>query len=319
MNTRREFLLFNFALAATPAFADTYPSRPITLIVPFPAGSGTDTATRAMVQVLQATLKTPIVVDTRPGGNGIIGAQAAARQKSDGYSLLVGGTGTHAANPILYRQIGYDPLTDFVPVASTIVSAPVLFAGPSTSVRSVQELLQLSRARPGSLNFAAGNAAALFTAELLKQHEQLQFTIVRYVSPPQAHLDLATGRVDFMFGDFGAGQALMQAGKLRPLAVAAPQRMATYQEVPTMAQAGVPGVECELWNGIFAPRGMSLKIVHKLNEAIALALRDEDVIATVNKAGQDPRISMPAQFASYVQAEYQHWQEMARLIHYQPE
>jgi tripartite-type tricarboxylate transporter receptor subunit TctC len=319
MTTRRQ-LLASAALFATGArAADDYPSRPITFIVPFPAGSGTDSATRAIGKVLQAALKTPIVVDNRPGANGTIAAQAALRQNPDGYSLLVGGTGTHSANPHLYRQIGYDPVADFTPVASTIVSAPVLFAGPSTGAKTLKDVLDLARARPGGLNFASANAASLFTAEIFKHRAQLQFAIARFVSPPQAHLDLAAGRIDFMFGDFGAGNSLMQAGKLRPIAVASPRRLSMYPEVPTMAEGGVPGVECELWNGVFAPRGTPADIVQKLNGAIAVALRDLEVIALVAKAGQDTKISTPAQFSAYVQAQYRHWQEMAAIIRYQPE
>lgn len=319
MITRRHLLAGGLVLAGGPTLADEYPSRPITFIVPFPAGSGTDTATRAIGKVLQGVLKTPIVVENRPGANGTVAAQAAARQKPDGYSLLVGGTGTHSANPHLLRQIGYDPVGDFTAVASTIVSAPVLFAGPSTTVQSVREVVELARSKPATLNFASANAASLFSAEIFKHRAQLQYVVARFVSPPQAHLDLAAGRIDFMFGDFGAGNSLMQAGKLRPLAVAAPQRLATYPDVPTMAEAGVPGVECELWNGIFAPRGTPADIVQKLNAAIAIALRDAEVIATVNRAGQEPRISSPAQFAAYVQGQYRHWQAMAATIGYQPE
>lgn len=320
MNTRRQFVAATaLALLAGAASAEDFPSRPITFIVPFPAGSGTDTATRALGKVLQGVLKTPIVVDNKPGANGTIAAQAAARLKPDGYTLLVGGTGTHSANPHLYKQIGYDPVGDFTPVASTIVSAPVLFAGPSTTVTSVGAVVELARSRPGALNFASANAASLFTAEVFKHRAQIQYALARFVSPPQAHLDLAAGRIDFMFGDFGAGNSLMQAGKLRPLAVAAPQRLATYPDVPTMAEAGVPGVECELWNGIFAPRGTPADVVQKLNAAIAVALRDPEVIATVNKAGQEPRVSSPEQFSAYVQAQYRHWQNMAALIRYQPE
>ena len=143
--------------------------------------------------------------------------------------------------------------------------------------------------------------------------------VARFVSPPQAHLDLAAGRIDFMFGDFGAGNSLMQSGKLRPLAVAAPRRLSTYPEVPTVAEAGVAGVECELWNGVFAPRGTPPDIVNRLNAAIGVALRDPEVIALVNRAGQEPRVSTAAQFAAYVQEQLRHWQAMAATIGYQPE
>lgn len=318
MNHRRHFLA-SLLLASGAVRAEEFPARPITLIVPFPAGSGTDTAARAIGKVLQAQLKTPIVVDNKPGANGTVAAQAAMRMKPDGYSLLVGGTGTHSANPHLFKQIGYDPVADFTPVASTIVSAPVLFAGPSTTVRNVREVVELARAKAGAINFASANAASLFSAEIFRHRTQLQFAVARFVSPPQAHLDLAAGRIDFMFGDFGAGNSLMQAGKLRPLAVAAPQRLGMYPDVPTMAEAGVAGVECELWNGIFAPRGTPQEVVQKINAAVGVALRDAEVIANVNRAGQEPRIASPAQFAAYVQGQYRHWQAMASTIGYQPE
>jgi tripartite-type tricarboxylate transporter receptor subunit TctC len=258
-------------------------------------------------------------VDNRAGANGTLAAQTVARQKPDGYTMMMGGTGTHSANPFLYKQIGYDPIADFVPVASTIISAPVLFAGPSTTVRNLLEVVELARARPNALNFASANAASLFTAEIFRSRTQLQFVVARFVSPPQAHLDLAAGRIDFMFGDFGAGNSLMQSGKIRPLAVAAPRRLSTYPEVPTMAEAGVAGVECELWNGVFAPRGTPADIVNKLNAAIGVALRDAEMIALVNRAGQEPRISTAAQFSSYVQGQLRHWQAMAATIGYQPD
>ena len=299
-------------------YAQDFPNRPITVVVPFPAGSATDVATRAITKVMQREMNVPFVVDNRAGAAGMVGAAAVARMRPDGYSLLMGGIGTHAANPYLFKQMSYSPTEDFVAVGSTLISAPILLAGPSTNVATLKDVVELARTKSEPLTFAVPSASAHFSTEVFKHHAKLQGTIVRYSSPPQAHVDVAAGRVDFIFGDFAAGGGLIQAGKLRPIAVAGPRRMAIAPDVPPFSELGYD-VECLLWNGLFAPKGTPADIVARLNTSLVAALRDPDVTGVLKNLAQEPFPTTPAEFTDFVARQNSHWGKMAKLIRYQPE
>lgn len=299
--------------------AAEYPSQPITMIVPFSAGSGTDTVARAVASVMQRELKTSVVVDNRPGASGMIAASDVLKSKSDGYTIFVGAVSTNAANPVLFKHLSYDPARDFIPVGSVAGSAPVLLVRADTNIKTIADVLRLAKEKKGKLNFGSSNASGLFSAEMFKHNAGIAGEVVNYSSASQAHVDVASGQLDFIFGDFVAGGGLMQAGKLRPIAIAASKRLSMFPDIPTVAEGGVDGVMVPIWVGMFAPKGTSDLVVERLNQALAVALQNPGVLEIFKKGALDARISTPSEFAAYVAGQQKHWAGMARQINYRPQ
>ena len=302
---RRFIVLACCTLLALPLFAQDYPRRPVRLIVPFPPGGGNDIVARAVAQELGKSLGQQFVVDNRAGAGGAIGAELAARSPADGYTLFLGGVGSHVVNPSLHAKLSYDPIRDFAPV-TLIASAPaVLVVHPSVLAASVVELTALAKANPGKLNYASnGNgSSAQLAAVLFESMAGVRMTHVPYKGVSQALVDLMSGEVQLMFGTIVAISPHIKAGRLRALAVTGKSRSALLPEVPTLAEAGLPGYEAGSWYGILAPAGTPGAIVARLNAEINQAVRQPEVRERLAAEGAETLGGTPEEFASHIKTE----------------
>lgn len=301
-----------------PAQAQSWPSRAITIIVPFAAGGGTDVATRAVANLMAQELEATIVVDNRPGGNSFIGARAAARAAPDGHTLFMTSLTTHSINPYLFKELPYRP-SDFTPVGLLATTAPVLMTGAGNPVQDVRGVIAHAARESAGLNFGVPNASARFATAMFASLSQAQVAEINFNSTPQAHAEVAAGRVHYIFGDFSAGGALVEAGRLKALAVAGPRRLTQQPHIPTMAESGLPGVEVEIWSGLFAPKGTPEAVVEKINAALIRALQDTKVRDIFRKGGQDSHAMTPAEFGRYVDEQHAHWGRMAARLNIVPQ
>jgi tripartite-type tricarboxylate transporter receptor subunit TctC len=293
------------ALFALSLFAQDYPRRPVRLIVPFPPGGGNDIVARAVAQELGKSLGQQFVVDNRAGAGGAIGAELAARSPADGYTLFLGGVGSHVVNPSLHPRLSYDPIRDFAPV-TLIASAPaVLVVHPSVQAASVAELTALAKANPGKLNYASnGNgSSAQLAAVLFESMAGVRMMHVPYKGVSQALVDLVSGEVQLMFGTIVAISPHIKAGRLRALAVTGKSRSALLPQVPTLAEAGLPGYEAGSWYGILAPAGTPGAIVARLNAEINQAVRQPEVRERLAAEGAETLGGTPEEFALHIKAE----------------
>ncbi len=298
--------LFLVTLAGTlPVCAQEYPHKPLRLIVPFAPGGGNDTVARAIAQSAGASLGQPVVVDNRPGAGGMLGAQLAAKSPPDGYTLFLGGVGSHAVNPSLHARLPYDPVKDFAPI-TLIASAPsVLVVHPSLPARTLAEFTALAKTSPGRINYASnGNgSSAQLAAVLYESMAGVRMVHVPYKGLAPALVDLLAGEVQAMFSSVVAIVPNIKAGRLRALAVTGKRRAALLPEVPTLDESGVPGYEAGSWYGILAPAGTPQAIVVKLHEAIARALAQPEVRERLVSEGAEVIGSTPEAFAAHITAE----------------
>lgn len=298
--------LFLVTLAGTlPALAQEYPRRAIRLIVPFAPGGGNDTVARVIAQSAGASLGQPVVVDNRAGAGGMLGAELAARAPPDGYTLFLGGVGSHAVNPNLHAKLPYDPVKDFAPI-TLIASAPsVLVVNPSLPARTLAEFTALAKASPGRINYASnGNgSSAQLAAVLYESMAGVQMVHVPYKGLAPALVDLLAGEVQAMFSSVVAIVPNIKAGRLRALAVTGKRRAALLPEVPTLDESGVPGYEAGSWYGILAPAGTPQAVVAKLHEAIVRALAQPEVRERLVSEGAEVIGSTPEAFAAHITAE----------------
>jgi len=302
------------ALVCAYAVAADYPSRPIRLIVPFAPGGGNDTVARLVGQGLSAELGQPVVVDNRPGAGGIVGAEAAAKAPADGYTLFLGGVGSHAINPNLHANLSYDPVKDFAPI-SLIASAPlVLVVHPSVRANSVRELIALARAEPARLNYASnGNGSSSHLAAVMfASMTGVDMVHVPYKGLSPALSDLLSGQVQLMFSSVVAIVPHVKAGKLRALAVSSRERLSLLPDLPTIAEAGVPGYETSSWYGILAPAGTPAEIVTRLNAALVKVVSQPDVRKALAQEGADPVGNSPAAFGAFIRSERQRLGDVIR-------
>jgi len=295
------------AAAAMPSLglAQAFPAKPITIIVPFPAGGADDASTRIVAQKLGDNLKQPVLVDNRPGAGGQIGASAAKRAAPDGYTLFLANTGSHAANPALYSKLSYDPEADFDPIIE-IVQIPQLLVVPADSpVKSVADLIAKAKAAPGTLSYASQSVGAggHIAAEILRSRNALQINHVPYKGSSPALTDLVAGRVDFMFDAIPSSLPFIRDNRLRALAIDAPKRSPLLPDVPTLAEQGLTGYEASPWFGFVAPAGTPKPVIAKLHDEVAAVLRSPDVLSRLNDLGMTVVGGTPQEFASLMKAD----------------
>ncbi len=318
----RHFLFASIALAlASGAAAQGYPVRPIRLVVPFPPGGGNDTVARSVGFKLAAALGQQVVIDNRAGAGGIIGAEIVAKAAPDGYTLFLGGVASHGINPNLHAKLGYDPVKDFTPV-SLIASAPlILVVHPSVPAKSVQELIQLAKAKPGALSFASNGTggSSHLAAEMFKMMTSTDMLHVPYKGLSPALTDLLSGQVQLMFSSTVAILPQVRAGKLRPLAMTGARRSPAMPEVPTIAESGVTGYETASWYGVLAPAGTPRAIVDRLNLEIVKITRSPDVRERLAAEGADPVGNSPEEFAAHIKRELARWSKVIRQAHIRAE
>jgi tripartite-type tricarboxylate transporter receptor subunit TctC len=302
------------ALAALPVAAQDYPSRPITLIVPYPPGGGVDAMARVAADKLSVALGQQVVVDNRGGGGGNIGTRVVAKAAPDGYTLLLGHTGTISINPSLYTNAGYDPRKDFAPIG-LMASMPVaLLAHPSFAPRTVTDLIALAKKEPGKLDIgtSAIGTGGYMSAELFKATAALEVTIVPYKGTAPVMNDLIGGHVPVAFGVLPPALGNLQAGTLRAIAVLSRTRFSLLPDVPTAAESGMPGFEAVLHYGLLAPAGTPKPIVDRLNAELRKLVANPDVQARIHTEGGDPFISSPEEYAADIDREATKW---GALIH----
>ena len=300
-----------YVVAAIAAFlsfsaaAQGYPSKPIRLIVPFAAGGGNDNVARLVGKRLADSLGQPVLVDNRPGAGGMVGAELAAKSAPDGYTLFLGGVGSHAINPNLHEKLPYDPIKDFAPVELLAQAPLVLVVHPSVPANSVAELTAYARAHPGKLNFASnGNgSSSQLAAVMFDSMAGVDMVHVPYKGLSPALTDLLSGQVQLMFSSVVAILPHIKAGKLRALAVTGAKRLASLPELPTIAESGLPGYEASSWYGILAPAGTPRNIVARLNAELTKALEQPEVRASLLAEGAEPVGGSPEAFAAHIRAE----------------
>jgi tripartite-type tricarboxylate transporter receptor subunit TctC len=289
--------------AAAPA--QTYPAKPIRLVVPFPAGGSLDVVARAIGQKLTEAWGQPVVIDNRPGAGGNIGADLVAKSPADGYTILEGALSTHAVNVSLYGKLPYDPVRDFEPITLVAVTPNVLVLNPSVPANSVKELIAYAKANPGKLSFGSGSngSAGHLAGELFKIEAGVDMVHVPYKGAAPAMQDLLAGRTQLMFDNLANAMQQVRAGKLKALAVTTAHRSALVPDLPTLAEAGLPGFDISTWWGFLAPAGTPKEIVAKWNAEVIRILNTPEMKAFFAQQGAEPSPTSPEEFAALIRRE----------------
>lgn len=310
----KQFLFAFFVLAFFACAAQTFPDRPIKLVVPAAAGGPTDVLARLVADGLQKSLGQPAIIDNRAGAGGVIGARFVASSAADGYTLLFGNTATFATIPATSKSAGYDPRRNLVAVAKVIDSYQVVVVRPDLPIKSISDLLMYARANPGKMNFGAvgpGNLTHL-SGELLKSRTGIEFTTVHYKSGAESLNAIIGGQIDFAIDNIGAVRNLVNAGKLRAIAVTSVGRKPEFPELPTMAEAGVPNFVVTSFFGIMAPADTANTIISKLNFAINEGIKTPAFQSTLVQLGAQASPDTPDRFRQFIDEEMRKWSELAR-------
>ena len=306
--------------AVTQCGAQTYPARPIRAIVPYAAGGGVDVVARLIAPRLGERLGQQVVIDNRPGATGNIGAELASRAAPDGYTVLIAGASI-AINVSLYRKLAYDLVKDFAAVTSLAVSPNIVLVHPSLPARSIAELIALARARPGQLNYASGGSGSTLhlTAELFKSMTGVAITHVPYKGTGPALIAVISGETEVVMPPLAGTLAYVESGRLRALAVTSASRVKMLPQLPTVAEAGVPGFESGQWYGVFVPAATSPDIVIRLQTDIARVVRLPDVVEQITQQGSIATGETPEQFAAHVRQEIAKWAKVVKVSGAHPE
>jgi tripartite-type tricarboxylate transporter receptor subunit TctC len=298
-------LALAIAACCGTAVADVYPSKPIRLVVPFPAGGSLDVVARAIGQKLTEAWGQPVVIDNRPGAGGNIGADLVAKSAPDGYTILEGALSTHAVNVSLYSKMPYDPVRDFAPITLVAVTPNVLVVNPSVPANSVKELIAYAKAHPGKLSFGSGSngSAGHLAGELFKMEAGVDMVHVPYKGAAPAMQDLLAGQTQLMFDNLANSMQQVRAGKLKALAVTTEHRSALVPELPTLAEEGLPGFDISTWWGFMAPAGTPKEIIAKWNAEVTRILNTPEMKAFFAQQGAEPAPDSPEAFAAMIQRE----------------
>jgi tripartite-type tricarboxylate transporter receptor subunit TctC len=302
------------ALGASAAVAQDYPSRPITLVVPFPPGGSTTIVARIVADKMSEALGQSIVVDNRGGAGGTVGSRAVAKSAADGYTILLGYTGTLAIGPTLYGNVGYDPRTDFEPIGRIATAPNTLVVHPSLPVHSVPELIAYAKANPGKLNYGSAGIGTVshVCGEYFATAAGIKITHVPYKGTGPAIIDLLGGHIPMAFAPVPATHENATSGKLRMLAVTSAVRSTLLPDVPTIAETALPGFEAVLRYGLVAPAGTPRAIIAKLNTALNAALTSDDVRARLALDGAEPLPSTPADYGADIDREETQWSKVVK-------
>ncbi len=299
-------------LTCLAASAQIYPAKPIRLIVPYPPGGPTDLVGRSIGQKLTEAWGQPVVVENRAGAASAVGTEVASRAPADGYTLLLGTSAGFCINPALGGKMLYDPERDFAPISLLVINPQILVVHPSLPVRSVKELIALAKTRPGQINYASvGNASPQHLGmEMLKSMTGISMIHVPYKGTAPAITDILAGNVSLMFNSMPSVLPQANAGKLRGIAVGSARRSPAAPDIPTVAEAGVPGFEYVTWYGLFAPAGTPRDIVTKLNAQIVKILADQELSKRFSSQGAEPQSNTPLQLAQYRRTEFERWRKL---------
>ena len=303
------------ALVSIPAFAQTYPARPIRVLIPFTAGSAADIIARAMEPSMREKLGQPLVIDNRGGAGGNIAAEMTAKSTPDGYTIMMATIGTHAINHSLYSKLSFHPIRNFTPVALVGESPNALVIHPRVPANSIQDLIALAKSKPGGLNYGSSGAGTTvhLSAELFSVMTGIKMLHVPFKGAAEALGALLGGQTDLMFASLSSSIPLIKAGKLKAFAVTGAQRSPSIPELPTVAEAaGLPGYAAAAWFGIVGPAGMPRPAVAVLNRTTLAALGDADVKKRLFASGVEIRTSTPEEFARLIESEMQKWAKVVK-------
>ena len=311
---RTVFMTAVFALLALPAGAQTWPDKPVRIIVPFAAGGPADVYARVMGQKLQEALGQTFIVDDRPGGGAIVGTEAVAKSPADGYTLLMM-SNTHTVNESLFRKKSYELMRDFMPVAPVNYSDLVLVVHPSLPVNSLKELLELAKAKPNTLNYASSGPGTPYhmAGELFKAMAGVEIIHVPYKGSAGARTDVMGGQVQMMFDAVTTMAPMVKSGQLKALGTTGTMRSSVLPNVPTVAEAGVPGYEATIWLGIMAPAGTPKAIVDKLNAEINRVINKAEIKDGWARQGATPMNMSPEQFGRYLRDDIEKWAKVVKV------
>src|SRR3977135_3614949 len=304
-------LIFAGLASAAPA-QTAYPNRTITLVLPFAAGSGTDTTTRIISQQLRAALGVGIVIDNKPGANGMIAATYVARAASDGYTLFVTTNTTHSANPFLLKSLTYDPVKDFTPIARTGDLPFMLVVNPEVPAKTVAELVAYAKANPGKLTYASGSSSAIVSGATFAHNAGIDMLHVPYKSSPPAMNDVIGGRITMMFTDVLTGLPHANGGALRALAVTTRDRSPLVPSLPSMQEAGVPDFDITSWQGYFGPANLPKEIVTRLNAEIRKIVEKPEIKAQLATLGMDAFSGTPDELGAFVDDQLICWGKLGK-------
>jgi tripartite-type tricarboxylate transporter receptor subunit TctC len=314
MTIRFAVVLIAASFALGSAQAQDYPNRPITLVVPYAAGGGNDVMARIVGEKMSKALGQQVVIDNRPGAGGALATRQVAKAAPDGYTLVIGGTGSLAVNPTLQSNVGYDVRKDFAPVGMIGSSAMIVLIHPSIPAKTIPELIALAKKQPGKLTFAsAGVGSGIHLgAELFANMAGIKLVHVPYKGTGPALTDLMGGHVSIYFSSLPSAIGIVKDGKVRALAVTGTKRSKIFPDLPTVAEAALPGFEAGLRYGIVAPAGTPRPIVDKLNAALRQALADPDTIARIARDGTEAVPSSPEEYAADIDREERKWSEVVK-------
>lgn len=308
-----------FAQAA-PSHAQAFPTRPVHIIVPNPPGGATDVLARVISEQLGTRLGQPVVVENRPGASGTVGSDLVAKARPDGHLMVMGHAASHATSPSMYRNLPYDPVTSFAPVTLVANVTNVIIVNPSVPAKSVQELIAVAKASPGKLVFGSGGTGAIthLAGELFKQLAGVELRHVPYKGSSQAMTDLLGGHISLMFENLPGAVGHIRSGKVRPLAVLSQKRSSAVPDLPTVAEAGLPGAEAVSWFGLLTTAGTPKEVVDKLNREIVAVIRKPEVQARMADVGAEAVGSSPEEFGKLIRSERDKWGKVIKASNIQP-
>lgn len=309
-----KFFTLLLCLATSLSFAQSYPNKPVRMVVPFPPGGTTDILARAVGQKLSETWGQQVLIDNRPGAGGNIGTEIVAKSPADGYTLLMGTVGTHAINASLYAKLPFDPIKDFAPV-TLVASVPnVLVVNSTVEAKSVKELITLAKAKPGQLTFASsGNGTSIHLAgELFKSLTGTAMLHIPYKGSAPAITDLLGGQTNMMFDNLPSAIPHIKSGKLRALGVTSINRSPALPDTPTIAETGITGYEASSWFGVLAPAGTPKEIIAKIHADIIKGLSTPEIKERLSGQGAEPVGNTPEQFVQHIKAESLKWAKVVK-------
>jgi tripartite-type tricarboxylate transporter receptor subunit TctC len=301
----RRLLMLLLCAAATQVVAQTYPSKPLKMIIPYPPGGGNDTLGRLFAAKLGERIGQPVVVENRPGAGTIIGTEAAAKSPPDGYTILLSSIATHALSPNLYAKVPYDPIRDFAPITLLGIAPTVLVVPADLPAKDLAELVAAAKAKPGGLGYASGGNGTPphINGEVFKSVAGVDLLHVPYKGGGPALVDLMAGRVQVMLDTAASAMPHVRSGKLRALAITGAKRSPEYPDIPTFAEAGLPGYDTNAWYSVHAPAGTPPEVVRRLNAELVASLKEPDVQARFKQLTTEPVGNSPEEFAAFVKAE----------------
>jgi tripartite-type tricarboxylate transporter receptor subunit TctC len=306
-------------LLGSVANAQTYPSKPITIVVPFAAGSGTDSITRIIAQYLQAALGQSVVVENKVGASGVLAATYVARSAPDGYTLLMATNSTHSANPHLFKKIDYDPVKDFAPVARIGSYVFMLVVNKDVPAKSLQELVAYAKANPGKLTYASGNTTGIVAGETFKHKAGVDILHVPYKSTPPAINDVLGGRISMIVIDMAPGIGHVRAGNFRALAVTTKERSKLLPDLPSLSEAGIPGYDVTSYAALFAPAGTPKEIVDRLNAEVQKIIANPEARQRIAVTGFDAFSGPPESLAAFIKSELVNWGKLIKEAGIEPQ